>query len=221
MMSCAIHPLPSAPALDWPMLNFFRALLPRACSGCGAQLGREAGLCVTCRALLRPQLQSHSPLQTEIGPHLLTLGRYKGVLRRSIRALKYGGARDLAGPLGRAMAAGIPTEWQIAAVVPVPLHRRRQRERGYNQAELLAQEIAQQVGVPCLNLLTRTRATEQQAKRHASERAGNLAGAFRLSGTLPSGTVLLVDDVMTTGATLLACKEALAGAKLKYAVVAR
>ncbi|GAA5500636.1 hypothetical protein Dxin01_00358 [Deinococcus xinjiangensis] len=203
------------------MLNFLRALLPRACAGCGAQLGREAGLCAACRAQLHPQLERHSPLQAETEPHLLTLGRYKGVLRRSVRALKYGGAREMARPLGQALAAGVPAEWQIAAVVAVPLHGRRQRERGYNQAELLAQEIAAQLGVPYLSLLTRTRATEQQAKRHASERAGNLKGAFRLSGTLPSGTVLLVDDVMTTGATLLACKEALAGAKLKYAVVAR
>ena len=180
------------------MLNFLRALLPRACAGCGAQLGREAGLCAACRAQLHPQLERHSPLQAETEPHLLTLGRYKGVLRRSVRALKYGGAREMARPLGQALAAGVPAEWQIAAVVAVPLHGRRQRERGYNQAELLAQEIAAQLGVPYLSLLTRTRATEQQAKRHASERAGNLKGAFRLSGTLPNGTVLLVDDVMTS-----------------------
>lgn len=156
--------------------------------------------------------------------HLVTLGRYQGVPRRAVRALKYSGARDVAGPLGRALAAGIPAEWGVVAVVPVPLHSSRQRQRGYNQAELLAQALAAGLGVPCSPLLIRTRATAQQARLHAGERGANLAGAFAVRGALPGGTLLIVDDVMTTGHTFLACQEALsrAGATdLKYAVVAR
>lgn len=207
------------------MLDFLRALLPRACPGCGAQLGREAGLCGACRARLLGAVSSHSPLQGAAAPHLVTLGPYRGMLRRSVRALKYGGARDLAAPLGRALAAAVPPEWQVAAVVPVPLHRSRLSQRGYNQAELLAREISAALGVPCCPVLTRTRATGQQAKRSADERRGQLSGAFALSGPLPQGVILLVDDVMTTGETLQACRDALGAAglraELKYAVVAR
>lgn len=205
--------------------NWLRALLPRACPGCGAQLGREVGLCAACRASLRGQVETHSPLHPQAVPHLVTLGRYQGVLRRSVRALKFGGTRDLAGPLGQALGRAVPAGWQVQAVVPVPLHSRRLRERGFNQAELLAQALAAELGVPVLPLLARTRYTTQQSKRHAAERQG-VEGAFALRGPLPSGTLLLVDDVLTTGSTLLACRQALldAGAdpeQLRYAVVAR
>lgn len=208
------------------MLPWLKALLPRACPGCGAQLGREVGLCPRCRAGLHARLESHSPLiQTSTEPHLLTLGPYRGVLRRSVRALKFGGARDLARPLGQAMAAGIPASWQVQAVIPVPLHPRRLRERGFNQAELLAQVIAAELSAPCLPLLSRTRYTSQQAKKHASERQ-HLTGAFSVAGPLPPGALLLIDDVLTTGATLLACRDTLLAAgvqesQLKYAVIAR
>lgn len=210
----------------WPPgLSFFRALLPRACPGCGAQLGRESGLCPACRAGLRAHLESHSTLTRQVTPHLVTLGPYRGVLRRSVRALKYGGVRDLAGPLGHALAAGIPGDWQVRGVIPVPLHPRRQRERGYNQAALLAGVVAAELAVPTLPLLARTRYTSAQAKKHAADR-DHLKGVFSLVGTPPPGPLLLIDDVLTTGATLLACRDVLLAAgvpeeQLKYAVVAR
>lgn len=206
------------------MFDWLRLLLPRSCPGCGGQLGAERGLCAGCRAGLRPRVESHSPLVGRPLPHLVTLGRYQGTVRRAVRALKYGGAQEVALPLGQALAAGVPAEWGVVAVVPVPLHRTRQRQRGYNQAELLARTIAAELGVPCLPLLERTRATAQQAKLHASERTSNLAGAFAVRGELPAGTLLLVDDVMTTASTLSACREALTAAgaqELKYAAVAR
>ncbi|WP_240738134.1 ComF family protein [Deinococcus fonticola] len=206
-------------------LNWLRPLLPRACPGCGQQLGRETGLCVRCCAGLRPHLERHSVLTPDITPHLVTLGRYDAVLRRSVRALKFSGVRDLAGPLGLALAQGVPAGWQVRAVVPVPLHPRRERERGYNQAELLARSIAAELQVPCLPLLSRTRYTAAQSRRHAAQRQ-HLTGAFQVTRVVPPGTLLLVDDVLTTGYTLQACRDALldAGvspANLKYAVVAR
>lgn len=210
-----------------PPLNlgtWLRALLPRPCPGCGAQLGAAAGLCATCRAGLRVRVESHSPLSARITPHLLSCGPYQGVARRSVRALKYGGAREVAAPLGELLADAVPPGWGVTAVVPVPLHPARQRERGYNQADLLARAIARGLGVPCVPALERTRATAQQARQHAAARQANLAGAFRVCGALPPGTVLLVDDVATTGSTLLACRDALLAAgprELRYAVVAR
>ncbi|MFC4638574.1 ComF family protein [Deinococcus hohokamensis] len=202
-----------------------RSLLPRACPGCARQLGAEAGLCPGCRAALRPQLQLHSPLLAHPAPHLVSLGLYRGPLRRSVRALKYGGARDLAGVLGSALARGVPPAWEVRAVVPVPLHAARQRQRGFNQAELLARAVASELGVPCVpRALSRQKASASQARQQAAGRQ-DLHGHFQAHPQLlPPGMVLLVDDVLTSGRTLLACRDALLEADipaLSYAVVAR
>lgn len=207
------------------LAGVLRALLPRRCPGCDAQLGREAGLCLRCRAALTPRVEAYSPLSPRPEGHLLTLGAYRGTTRRAVRALKFGGARDLAGALGAALAAGVPASWQVSAVVPVPLHPARERERGFNQSALLAGALAAALPVPCVPALRRTRATAQQARLHAGERSANLAGAFQADARrLPPGSVLLVDDVLTTGSTLTACQDALhaAGvARVYFAVVAR
>lgn len=206
------------------LLGALRALLPRPCPGCGAQLGTQPGLCGPCRAGLRAEVQRHSPLRAHPEPHLLTLGTYSGVRRRAVRALKFGQARDLAGVLGAALAGGVPGGWSVQVVVPVPMHPTRLRERGFNQAELLGQALADTLGVPCVDALRRTRATAQQARRHAADR-DVLSGAFQAApGRVPRGAVLLVDDVLTTGLTARACQDALlsAGASAVYmAVVAR
>ena len=202
-----------------------RTLLPRRCPGCGGQLGQAAGLCPTCDAQLRPQLQRHSPLSSQIAAHLVVLGPYRGVLGRSVRALKYGGARELAEPLGTRLGSGIPAGWGVQAVTGVPLHPSRLRERGFNQAELLGRAAARTLNVPYLHTLARGRATGAQAKRHASERGSALTDAFLpLPGVTLPRSLLLIDDVMTTGSTLRACADALraAGAQqVWFAVVAR
>lgn len=212
------------------MLDTLRLLLPRPCPGCGRQLGRARGLCPECEATLRGQVQRHSPLHPQDTPHLVTLGTYQGTLRRSVRALKFQGAREVARPLGLALARTIPPEWGICAVVPVPLHPARQRERGYNQAELLAQVIASEFPCLCLPLLRRVQATAQQARRHAAQRQ-SMQEAFQVNPTVLKqaplqGNLLVVDDVLTTGRTLLGCREALlrsgiAPERLRYAVIAR
>ncbi|MXV18747.1 ComF family protein [Deinococcus xianganensis] len=211
-------------AFGTALLGALRALLPRACPGCGAQLGAHAGLCPACRATLRPQVQAHSPLRAHPEPHLVTLGPYSGVRRRAVRELKFAQARDLARILGETLATGVPADWNVQAVIPVPLHPDRQRQRGFNQAELLGRALASALAVPCVPALTRTRATAQQARRHGTQRE-DLHGAFRAhEGFLPSGPVLLIDDVLTTGHTAQACQDALkqAGAPQVYvAVVAR
>ena len=200
-------------------MGWLRTLLPQVCPGCGAQLGAQAGLCRGCCAGLRAHVESHSPLRPRAAPHLVTLGDYRGVRRRAVRALKFGRVRDLAGVLGVALAGGVPAEWNIRAVVPVPLHPTRQRQRGFNQAELLAQAIAGSLGVPCVSALSRTRATGQQARQRASGR-DHMQGAFAARLSLP-GPVLLVDDVLTSGATLSACQAALleSGVREVYAAV--
>lgn len=198
-----------------------RLWLPQGCPGCGRQLDGERGLCGRCQQDLRPRVEAHSPLSPVPEPHLVTLGPYRGPARRAVRALKFGGARDLATVLGGALASGVPTDWRIGAVVPVPLHPSRERQRGYNQAELLARALAHALQVPCVPALTRTRATRQQSKRHGADRAA-IAGAFVADARRLTGEpILLVDDVMTTGSTLRACQDALraAGQRAVYAVV--
>lgn len=104
--------------------------------------------------------------------------------------------------------------WQPDVVIPVALFRQRQRQRGYNQAELVASALAEFLAVPlAAEGLVRTRETRSQVGLDASQRADNVRGAFRASPAWVEGrAVLLVDDLFTTGATLAACAEALRGA---------
>ena len=107
-----------------------------------------------------------------------------------------------------AACSAAPPAWAVDAVVPVPLHRGRQRRRGFNQAELLARAVAVRLGLPLrTDPLRRSRATPAQARLGAEERARNVAGAFAASGDSPPA-LLLVDDVTTTGATLAAAAPA-------------
>jgi ComF family protein len=136
----------------------------------------------------------------------------EGVLREAVHWFKYRGRTALAMPLGDLMA----TYWMqhpmpADIVVPVPLHVTRLRERGYNQAALLACAMARQVGLVINEqALTRQRATAPQVELSARQRKENVHDAFRCSGSeLIGKQVLLVDDVCTTGATLEACAVAL------------
>lgn len=155
---------------------------------------------------------------------VLWLGPYTGPLGRTVRALKYRGAVRAVGWLGAALGAEVAAAgWHPDVVCGVPLHSSRRRQRGYDQAELLARTAALPLGVPYRRLLSRTRPTRPQARLGRAERLGNVRGAFA-SAPVPGASVLLVDDVLTTGATVVACRSALlrAGARqVKVAVVAR
>lgn len=156
---------------------------------------------------------------------LTTLGPYEGRLRRLVGALKFGGYAGVGAPLGRLMASRMaaPAEG-IDEVVAVPLHWRRRWTRGYNQAECIARGLAESLGRPCGGRgLHRTRPTLPQTGRNRRERLVNLRGAFAADRRHFDGRrLLLVDDVVTTGATLRACARALreAGAEAVHAVAA-
>ncbi|ULH16098.1 ComF family protein [Deinococcus sp. KNUC1210] len=202
-----------------------RFILPRRCPGCGGQVEQAAGLCSACLKQLAPQVQRHSPLSSRAEAHLVVLGPYRGTLGRSVRALKYGGAREVAQALGTRLGEGVPQSWNIQAVTGVPLHEARLRERGFNQAELLGRAAAGGLGVPYLTTLARQRSTGAQARRHARERLTALGDSFVVlpDAALPE-RLLVVDDVMTTGTTLLACADVLragGAAQVWFAVVAR
>jgi ComF family protein len=143
-------------------------------------------------------------------------GAYEGTLRSLIHLYKYGRMTPLHAPLGRLLARALPLDERFDAVIPAPLHWRRQWQRGFNQSELLARGIARRLGVPLLRrTLRRARATRPQAGLSNSARRDNMTGAFRVRGRLDGRSVLLVDDVMTTGSTAAACAIALkrAGAR--------
>jgi len=150
------------------------------------------------------------------------VGEYDGTLREIIHALKYGRRRSIARRLGRLMreqGAGLLAGSDVA--VPVPLHPARRRSRGFNQASLLAREL----GRPVVEALRRTRHTRRQVDMRAEARLLNVSGAFALRRRdrwkmrwrgrphpLAGLTVVLVDDVCTTGATLEACARELKAA---------
>jgi ComF family protein len=195
--------------------------LPATCIGCGAEGPPICGGCV-------PALDSRlaSPAGVAIGlpgdvpEPLLQLdwcAPFHGVVRAALHAIKYQGEQRLAEPLGRAVArrwaaVGVGAEM----VMHVPVHRDRERQRGYDQAELIARHAAEDLGLPFAPVLTRARATTAQFDLDRRDRARNVRDAFVVdpsAGTIVRDRwVLLVDDVVTTGATLAACATALEAA---------
>lgn len=183
----------------------------------GDRMG-EAVTCDDCRALDRPWQRGRAVML------------YGGGARRLVLGLKHGDRLDLAPALAGWLAgrAG-PLLGEGALIVPVPVHWRRLVARRFNQAALLANALGRMTGHPvCPDLLLRIRATPPQDGMTVAERIGNLSGAIRLSprhAGVPAGrSVLLVDDVMTSGATLDACARVLlaAGAeKVQVLVLAR
>lgn len=128
--------------------------------------------------------------------------RYEGVGKRIVHALKYGAYLPVVDKLMVPMMRGAVTG-DFDLVVPVPLHRTRLRERGFNQAELMARGVAEKIKTPISDRLQAVRRTRDQVDLSAAERRANVEGAFRARGTA-AGRILLVDDVFTTGATLSA-----------------
>jgi ComF family protein len=160
------------------------------------------GRCALCRSGLRGFDAAYS------------FGAYEGVLRELIHLYKYGKVRTLARPLSGLLAQALPRDEAFDAAVPVPLYWRRRLQRGFNQAELLARGLSRRTGIPVVTSLGRVRPTPTQAGLSTSARRQNVARAFR-ARDVQGKRILLIDDVMTTGATAASCALALkqAGAR--------
>jgi ComF family protein len=193
-------------------------VMPPACVGCGRS---GAIVCAACLGALVP---ASDPRDGFVAPDpavvlggALELGiaafRYAGPLRKGLAALKYIGASRAAAAYARAAQPAFGSLLAIsgrATLVPVPLHRERQRERGYNQAELLARELARRSNMPLQPLLQRTRPTTKMHRLDRAGRLANLRAAFDVAegASLPS-RIIVVDDIITTSATLEACASVL------------
>lgn len=213
-------------------------LYPRECAVCGARLTEPGRLsfCAPCDAALgwiRPPAcprcgaGKRGDACTECeGKEIrfagaTALGTYDGRLRDFVLQLKFRGAKYLADEFGRRLAAGLPRTFDLVA--PVPMSRWKLLFRGYNAAALLAERLAHHAGLRfSTTALKKIRRTQAQADLEREERLQNPKGAYRASPV--RGRVLLVDDVLTTGATANACTEALlaAGAsEVHVAVIGR
>jgi competence protein ComFC len=200
-------------------------LFPSRCAGCGA---RGPNLCDRCLAGTRPVDAASCPRcgrPSRLGARcpacrgydgplagIRAARVYEGALRSAVHAFKYRHRRALAGPLARLVIDELRARpLLLDLLVPVPLHPARERERGYNQSELLARELAEALAVPVAGCLERTRETGVQAELGRAERRANVRGAFRCAGaaTVAGKRVGIVDDVCTTGATLEECARAL------------
>lgn len=144
-----------------------------------------------------------------------SFGHYEGVLKKLIHRFKYGGRRELAELLGGRMVETLESlSWPaFAYIVPVPLHTKRERERGFNQAYLLASVVNYHTGIPIFRGFIRTKPTEHQTLLDKPLREQNLAGAFKVTdkSSIKGKTLLLIDDVYTTGSTVDECSKILLG----------
>lgn len=193
-------------------------LFPRECAACPSPAAAGSPFCLECGEPI-----PYAEGELDAVP-ILSAGRYAPPLSLAVARIKFEDRPDLVSSLARLL---LPALRPLALVksdafAPVPLHRARLVERGYNQSGLLARELARATGARFApRLLERTRRTEQQARLGRDERHVNVADAFVARRSTVTGRVVLVDDVVTTGATALACVRAIKAAGLTpIAVVA-
>lgn len=199
------------------MSGFIDWLYPEncVCFICGREARTDSrGICEECAAKLYPagDIRGISKLDGFCAGFF-----YDELTARPLHALKYGDARYMGKCLSHLVE--IPKEWEADALVPVPLSRQRQRSRGYNQSELIADGVSARTGIPVdTKLIIRVRDTGTQTALGARERLLNMRGAFEASPRAAGKSLILIDDVVTTGATMRECARTLrlAGAARVY-----
>lgn len=184
------------------------------CSACWNSLQPYSGpLCRQCGVPLVSRLASTCEACIAETPHfdrVLFYGIYEGTLKEAIHLLKFGGVKRLAHPLGKLLCSLRGYE-MADALIPVPLHRKRLISREFNQSALLAKYVGEQISVPVIpDALLKTRNTRPQSNTDGrSERLKNIKNAFEVMQDVRGKELVLVDDVITTGATIKECARVL------------
>ena len=206
--------------------SFIKLFLPDVCVACGAELLKnESGACLLC---LYKIPRTNNFLKENNSAEILMAGRIPferivtfsyfvegGVLRPMVHKLKYYDGKDMGILLGKMFGEDLLASDfinNIDIIVPVPLHPKKQRSRGYNQAEIIAHGISEATEIPVMsNNFIRVVFNPTQTKRTKTERWENVSGIFKIkdSNLFDGKHILLVDDVITTGSTIEACGNAL------------
>lgn len=226
-------------ALPTAMLD---RVFPPVCLACDGPIVENQKLCPACWAQLDPITAPYCPIMglpfsVDLGPDAKSAEalahpppydraryalRFNGKARELVHHLKYRDRHDMARFCAGLMVQAAPELWdQKGVIVPVPLHWRRRLSRRYNQSALLAGALARQTGLPvCYDLVRRIRPTRQQVGLSATARAKNVQGAFAVNSVAfaqrQSDRLILVDDVMTTGATITALAKVLRSHYIKH-----
>jgi len=211
------------------LLNFF---FPLQCVNCGRMLAADnkERVCGDCWSRI---IYLNRPIDIRLSLEgIWSVAVYEGVVKELIHQFKYKEKKYLANPLGKLLVDFVEEyleEERFDYIIPIPLEKARQKKRGYNQAELLARVLGEAVNKPIFtNLVERRKKTKPQFGLNREERFENLSGAFEISksrkedvATIAGKTVLLLDDLATTGATLNECARALkeAGVSEVYGLV--
>lgn len=205
--------------------SFLHLLFPHICSGCGSDLlSKESLLCIRClEAMPETNFELHAgnpvekkfwgrlPLQTATAQYYFTR---ESLMQHLMHQFKYKRNKELGAQLGKMMGESLKRSGRFAtdAIIPLPLFAAKEKRRGFNQATILCEGIAESLGVPVLkDVVIRSHHTDTQTKKGRVERWQNMEGKFILNKpeAIKNKNVLLVDDVVTTGATLEACGSAL------------
>ncbi len=213
-------------AVTLHLKNFISLVYPDTCCACGSCLvARETHLCLVCRAML-PQTRFHKHKDNQLsrifwGRQPVETGtalyffHKKGKVQRVIHQFKYKGNIRLGTYLGKLLGHNMAQSEHynpVNCVIPVPLHPEKERKRGFNQSAVIAEGIASVMKIECrADLLIRSRHTDTQTKKDRFHRWQNVSSVFETPNPdlLENKAILLVDDVITTGATLEACTEKL------------
>lgn len=204
--------------------DFVDLVFPRCCEACDKSLiGNETTICTACRIAL-PRIAKDSVhaetvkyqfvhFPEVVSTQAFLLFTKRGKVQRLLHAMKYKGNKDVGVLLGLMFGQELLAENRLppaGLIVSVPLHKRKLAKRGYNQSDLLAEGLSQATGIPWSgSVLTRKKYTETQTGKSKKERRDNVEGVFEAENSLTHQSVIIIDDVLTTGATLGACIEAL------------
>lgn len=214
------------PLLYYFLMDLFDLIFPKKCLGCGRagkyicerclKAAEKAYLvCPVCKNFsVSGATHSYCNSKTSLDG-VVAIFRYEGIIKKAVKRIKYNFNFDIASELANLVSPEI-RGFAGFVVVPIPIHSSRQRWRGFNQAQILGQSIAKNLGLEYQkDLLTKVKKTPQQVGLHRSERLRSIRGVFAVNAKTVPENILLFDDVWTTGATLNEAAKVLkkAGAK--------